>query len=76
MQRDSLTLPLLYLLIVNIPGRKLSRETKKANSALQHVRTNSRSMMSEECFNSFMTEAPIIYFVLVICENFRFDSVN
>ena len=28
--------------------------------------------MSEECCNSFMTEVPVIYFVAVICKNFRF----
>ena len=45
------------------PDRK--KETKKANSALRHVRTDFRSMMSEERLNSFMTDvlitSPLIY---------------
>ena len=38
------------------------REIKKAHSALQYVRTNFLSMMSEERLDSVMTEVPIIYF--------------
>ena len=33
------------------------KKTKKANSDLRHVRTDIRSMMSEERLNSFMTDA-------------------
>ena len=34
-------------------------QTKKANSALRHVRTDFRGMMSEERLNSFMTDVLI-----------------
>ena len=37
------------------PDRKKKKE--EANSALQHVRTDFRSMMSEERLNSFTTDA-------------------
>ena len=40
---------------------------KKTNSALELVRITIRSMMSEERRNSFMTEVPIIYFIVGIC---------
>ena len=33
-------------------------------------------MASEECRNSFITEVPIIYFIVVIFKNFRFASTN
>ena len=40
----------------------VEKKTKKANSALRHVRTDFRSMMSEEeeRLNSFMTNVLII----------------
>ena len=42
--------------------KKQKKRQKKANSGLQHLRTNFQSMISEECFDSFMTEVPIICF--------------
>ena len=36
------------------------KKTKKANSDLRHVRTDIRSMMSEERLNSFMMDVLII----------------
>ena len=51
------------------------RETKiKREFYFTTLRKNFCSMMSEECRNSFMTEVPIIYFIVVICKNFRFAS--
>ena len=41
------------------PDRK-KRNKKKANYALQHVRSGSRCMVDEERLESFMTEVPII----------------
>ena len=40
--------------------QKKKRKQKKGNSALQLVRTDFWSMMSEERLNSVMTEVPII----------------
>ena len=53
-------------------------ETEKANSALQHVRTNFWSMMSEERLDSFMAEVPIIYLFLSLqsVKIFCFSSTN
>ena len=42
------------------PRPRVQKTTNQANSALRHVRTDFRSMMNEECLNSFMTEALII----------------
>ena len=36
------------------------QKKKEANSALRHIRTGFRSMMSEERLNSFMTDVLII----------------
>ena len=38
----------------------IEKKTKQANPALQHVRTDFRSRMSEERLNSFMTDPFII----------------
>ena len=38
----------------------LDRIKQKANSTLRQVRTDSQSMMSEECLNSFKTEVLIL----------------
>ena len=40
--------------------KKTLTEIKKANSALRHVRTDLRSMVSEGRLNSFMTDVLII----------------
>ena len=40
--------------------KTLIEKKKKANSALRHVRTDFRSMMSEGRFNSFMMDVFII----------------
>ena len=47
----------------DIHGKKTlikRKQTKKANSSLRHVRTDYRSMMSEERLNSFMADVLII----------------
>ena len=41
-------------------AKQSKNKTKKANSALRHVRTYFRSMMSEGHLNSFMTDVFII----------------
>ena len=38
----------------------LKKRQEKANSALQHVRTDFRSMMNKERLNAFMTQILII----------------
>ena len=44
----------------NKKAKQSKNKTKKANSALRHVRTYFRSMMSEGHLNSFMTDVFII----------------
>ena len=50
----------LYFIRPFRPRPTVQKTTNQANSALRHVRTDFRSMMNEECLNSFMTEALII----------------
>ena len=38
----------------------IEKKKKEADSALRHVKTDFRSMMNEERFNSFMTDVLII----------------
>ena len=63
---------------MNIRERKARNKKKEANSALQHLRTDSWCIVDEEHLRSFMTEAleKINMNWFLYDRNFRHERVN